>query len=117
MDSAKDDFTALIGTQAKSDPDTDMPSHPNAISPVVYLGPYRTLFNVPATVTLPYDQGSVDDPSKITAFIFNETTKEFDPVHAVPAGEPIRINETAATASFDVQVLGNFVLALRKQAE
>ena len=117
LDSAKDDFTAFIGTQEKSDPGTDMPGHPNAISAVVYFGPYRTLFNAPATVTLPYDRASVNDPSKITAHIFNETTKEFDPVYAVPAGEPIRVNEMAATASFDVQVLGNFVLVLAEEAD
>ncbi len=111
LDSAKDDFTAYIGTQEKVRANRKMPMLDNAVSPVVYVGPYRTLFNAPATVTLPYDPKLVEDQSKIVALIYNDLTRGFDPVYPVSGAEDIRINEAAGTASFDVQVLGNFVLA------
>ncbi len=111
LDSAKDDFTALIGTQGKSDPETPLPKHKRAASPTVYFGPYRTLFNAPATITLPYDRSRVTDARKLRPYIYNDFTGNYDPVFSVPAGRPVRVNEESATVSFDVQVLGNFVLA------
>ncbi len=110
LDSAKDDFTAYIGTQTKSDPDTELPSREDAASPAVYVGPYRTLFNAPATVTLPYDPTKVEDPSLLRAFIFNDLSGDYEPVDPVPSGQPVRVDEAARTASFDVQTLGVFVL-------
>ncbi len=112
LDSAKDDFTAYIGIQGKRDPRTALPEHPRAVSPTVYFGPYRTLFNAPATVTLPYDGSRVADTARIRPYIYNEYTGQYDPVFPVPAGQRARIDEQARRVSFDVQVLGNFVLAL-----
>jgi len=112
LDSAKDDFTAYIGTQGKRDPRTLLPEHPRAVSQTVYFGPYRTLFNAPATVTLPFDRSRVADTSRIKPYIYNEFTRRYDPVFPVPAGQPVHVNEEAGSVSFDVQVLGNFVLAL-----
>ena len=112
LDSAKDNFNAFIGTQRRATPNLDFPIHPSAISAVVYFGPYRTVFNAPATVTIPYITELVSDPEKIEPHIFNELTKAYDPVYPVPAGAPLRIHEQSGTASFDVQVLGNYVLTI-----
>ena len=110
LDAAKDDFTAYVGTQAKADPKTKLRAHPRAASPTVYVGPYRTLFNAPATVTLPYDPARVRDPAKLVPSIYNEASRDYEPVYAVPAGQPPRVDAARHTVSFDVQVLGNFVL-------
>ena len=65
LDGPKDDFKAVIGTQAKRTPEELMPEHPKAVSPTIFFGPYKTLFNAPATLTLPYDNARVKDPKKI----------------------------------------------------
>jgi hypothetical protein len=110
LDSAKDSFTAYIGIQGLTAPGHPMPVHPRAISPTVYFGPYRTLFNAPAEVTMPFDQSKIDDSVRIQAMIYNEITRDFDPVYPVAGALPMRIDKQAGLASFDVQVLGNFVL-------
>jgi hypothetical protein len=90
-----------------------LPIHPRAVSPTVYFGPYRTLFNAPAEITIPYDRSRVSDPARVKALIYNEITKDYDPVYPVSGAEPMRIDKPAGRASFDVQVLGNFVLVLQ----
>lgn len=112
LDSAKDDFTAYIGTQALSDPQSKigMPVPDGAVSPVVLIGPYRTIVNAPARVTLPYDPARVAEPAGIRPYIYNELTGDFDPVYPVVGGTPLSVDGSASTVSFDVQVFGNFVL-------
>ncbi len=113
LDSAKDDFTAYIGLQGLAAPGRPLPRHSRAISETVYFGPYRTLFNAPATVTLPFDAAGIKEGEHIGAYIYNEVTGAYDPVYPVPAGAPIRIDRENGLATFDVQVLGNFVLAIQ----
>jgi hypothetical protein len=110
LDAAKDDFTGYIGTQEKADPKTKLRKHPRAVSPAVLVGPYRTLFNAPATVTLPYDPTRVRDPAKLAPYIYNEAARDWEPVYPVPAGRPPRVDAASHTVAFDVQVLGNFAL-------
>ncbi len=110
LDSAKDDFTGYIGVQALSDPDTPLPAPDGAVSQVVLFGPYRTVFNAPARVTLPFDPARVEDSAALRPFIYNELTRDFDPVYPIVGGAPLSIDDAASTVSFDVQVLGNFVL-------
>ena len=80
--------------------------------PAVYFGPYRTLFNAPAEVTLPYDRKRVSDTGRLRPFIYNEITGSYDPVYAVSGAPPMRIDTEQGLATLDVQVLGNFVLEL-----
>ena len=108
--SAWDDFTGYIGTQGLAEPGKALIAPGNAVSEVVYFGPYRTLFNAPAVITLPYDKTKVSDTSKIETLIYNDLTNTFDPVYGVPGGQAIRVNQEDGTVSIDVQVLGNFVL-------
>ena len=81
---------------------------PGAVGPAVYIGPYRTLLNKPARVTLPYDS---DAAESIKPLIFNDLTKTWDAVYPVAGGEGVAVDEVNNTVSFDTQVLGIFVLA------
>ena len=112
LDGAKDNFTAYIGTQGRVDERKILPRHPRAVSPTVYFGPYRTLFNAPAEITLPFDSALVREPSRLKPFIYNEITGAYDPVFPVAGASPMRIDTDNSLVTFDVQVLGNFVLAL-----
>ena len=79
----------------------------------VYFGPYRTLFNAPATITIPIDRTKVSDASNIQAYIFNDLSQTFDPLFSVPGGTTISVDINENTASFDTQVLGVFVLGIK----
>ena len=107
------DFNAMIGTQKNSKPDTEMPKLVNAVSDSVYFGPYRTLFNAPATITIPIDRNKVSDASKIQAYIFNDLSQTFDPLFSVPGGTTIAVDLNAGMDSFDTQVLCVFVLGIK----
>ena len=107
------DFNAMIGTQKNSKPDKEMPTLVNAVSDSVYFGPYRTLFNAPATITIPIDRTKVSDASKIQAYIFNDLSQTFDPLFSVPGGTTISVDINEGTASFDTQVLGVFVIGIK----
>ncbi len=108
--SAWDDFTGYIGTQGMAKPGKSLKAPKAAVSSVIYFGPYRTLFNAPSVITMPYDKSKVTDSAAIQAMVYNDFTDEYDPVYAVPGGQPLRVDEAAGTVSFDVQALGNFVL-------
>ena len=123
------DFTLRIGTQDRAlDPNDSAaekislppgPSDPGVLplgSPV-YFGPYRTLFNQPATITLPYDVAAVTDAGTIRPFVYNDITGDYDQVYPVVGGidysgdnNNIVVNDDG-TASFSVQTLGIYVLA------
>ncbi|MGK0441674.1 MAG: hypothetical protein ACJA0N_001475 [Pseudohongiellaceae bacterium] len=108
--SAWNDFTAYIGTQGLAQPGVTMTAPKEAVSEVIYFGPYRTLFNAPAEITMPYDKSKVKNSSALKVMIYNDLTLEYDPVYPVPGGQAMRVDELSATVSFDVQVLGNFVV-------
>ena len=111
--SAWDSFEAYVGTQ-----DVPLPrlaAHSEVVSPAVLFGPYRTLVNRPASVTLPVTRKArltTAEAGRLRAFIYNEASRDWDPVF-VPAGSaPLRYDPKAHTASFDVQVFGVFALAV-----
>jgi hypothetical protein len=104
------DFTVLMGEQLNVTPDEALPQAAGAVGPAVYIGPYRTLLNKPARVTLPYDANAVSDTAAITARIFNDLTKTWDTVYPVSGGEGIVVDAANNTLSFDAQVLGIFIL-------
>ena len=79
------------------------------------MGPYRTIVNRPATITLPIADKrklNADEISRLKAFVYNEASLGWDPVF-VPAGSmPLRYDPKTRTASFDTQVLGVFALVV-----
>ena len=88
-----------------------------AVSNAVCFGPYRTLFNEPVTITLPYDSIKVTNPDNIRPFVYNDITGDYDQVYPIIGGidyssdnNNIVLN-VDGTASFSVQALGIFVLA------
>ena len=126
-EAAWDDFTAYIGTQRKALNPTDPkaakinlpigPSGLKAVSKAVCFGPYRTLFNDPATITLPYDQDQVTNADTIRPFVYNDITGDYDQVYPIIGGIDYNTDNNNmvlngdGTASFSVQTLGIFVLA------
>lgn len=110
LDGAKDDFTLVIGTQEMRVPGEAMPVHHQAVTPAVFAGPHRTLFNAPATVTLKYDPDQVSDPLKLRPYVFNEIRREFEPVPPVLVDQEPWLDTGVHTLSFHVQTLGQFIL-------
>ena len=114
--SAWDSFEAYIGSQ--SVPVERLRDHGEAVSPAILMGPYRTIVNRPATVTLPIvgkRKLSENDVSRLRAFIYNEASLGWDPVF-VPAGSaPLRYDAKTRSASFDTQVLGVFALVVTEE--
>ena len=91
-----------------------MPKLPNAISDSIYFGPYRTLFNSPATITIPIAINEAPSSNLIQAYIFNDLSQSFDPIFSTPGGQDITIDIDKKTASFDTQVLGIFAIGIKK---
>ena len=89
-----------------------MPKLNNAISETVYIGPYRTLFNSPATITIPIDTSKITVSNRIRAYIFNDLSQSFEPIFLTPGGSSISVDMDEGTASFDTQVLGVFAIGM-----
>ncbi len=105
------DFTAYVGEQQFAAPGQALPELAGSVGPAVFFGPYRTFFNTPARITLPYTRLRVRNPKNIRPYIYNELTKGWDQVYPAPGGQGIEVNRLARTVSFDAQVLGIFALA------
>jgi hypothetical protein len=110
LDSAKDNFTAVIGTQNKLSPSELMPIHPNAVSKSVFFGPHRTTLNAPATLTISYDKNKVKNPEMIRPYVFNVITEQYELLPRVRKEVGSWINRENNTVSFESQILGQFVL-------
>ncbi len=111
LDSAKDNFIAVIGTQEKASPSEQMPIHPNAISKTIFFGPYRTTLNVPALITIPYDKEKMTNPKNIRPIVYNELTQKFEYHPKVRNSYSNKIDQQNGTYTFESQVLGQFALA------
>ena len=111
LDSAKDDFNAVIGTQNLSSPRKAIPEISNSVSEAVFFGPYRTTFNVPAEITIAYDKQRVSDPKNIVPMIYNEISESFEIHPKVRRSYVNRIDLEEGTLTFETQVLGQFLLA------
>jgi hypothetical protein len=124
--SAWDSFEGYIGTQRV--PLARLGEHRRVLSDAVLFGPYRTIVNRPATITLPLAPAQAtgkgaakaaagaklapDEVSRLRAFVYNEVSQDWDPVFP-PAGSPgLRYDPKTRTASFETQVLGVFALAV-----
>lgn len=108
MVSAWDDFDAHIGTQRV--PVRKADDQGRRVSAAVLLGPYRTLFNRPATVTIPVQTARKPEPARLRAFIYNEVSEDWEPV-LPPAGSPgLRYDAAKRSVSFETQVLGVFLI-------
>ena len=110
LDSAKDNFTAVIGTQNKLSPTEMMPIHPNAVSESIFFGPHRTTLNAPAVVTISYDKEKVKRPEMIRPYVFNVITEEYELLPRVRKEVGSFINRDNNTVSFESQILGQFIL-------
>lgn len=84
----------------------------SAVSAVVLLGPYRTLFNKPARITLPVrrQSGAEFDPAQLRPVIYNEASGNWDTVYPVAGGSGPLWDAETSSLSFDTQVLGIFAL-------
>jgi hypothetical protein len=110
LDSAKDNFTAVIGTQNKLSPTEMMPIHPNAVSESIFFGPHRTTLNAPAILTISYDKEKVKSPEMIRPYVFNVITEEYELLPRVRKEVGSFINRDNNTVSFESQILGQFIL-------
>ena len=113
--SAWDTFEAYIGTQDV--PIERLAEDGRVVSPAVLIGPYRTIVNRPATITLPVvlpknEKLTVTDIANLRAFIYNEVAEDWDPVFVPSGSAALHYDPKARTASFDVQVFGVFALAV-----
>ncbi len=107
FDAAWFDFEAYIGTQPA--PVEKLQNRGTLLGQAVLIGPYRTIFNKAARVTLPYD--TVTAAGKvIQPYIYNEITADWDPVHSVTGGAGTSIDTDSGSITFDTQVLGVFAL-------
>ena len=108
MVGAWDDCEGYIGTQrvpaAKADDQGKRLSEP------VLLGPYRTLFNRHATVTLPVRSTRNSDPARLRAFIYSEVSENWEPLFPPAGSEGLRFDAAKRTVSFEIQVLGVFLV-------
>lgn len=106
--SAWDTFEGYIGTQDVSL--RGLASQGRVVSEAVLFGPYRTIVNRPATITLPVKVRS-SEAERLRAFVFNEATQNWEVV-LPPSGSPgLRYDAKTKSASFDVQVFGVFAIA------
>jgi hypothetical protein len=62
------------------------------ISPVVMIGPYRTIVNKPASITLPFDTNKAGNAESVLPVIFNEVTQDWDPVFSVAGGAAMLVD-------------------------
>ena len=110
--SAWDSFEGYIGTQ-------DVPlgflaEHSRVVSPAVLFGPYRTLVNRPATFTVPLEVRKLgaDEVARLRVFVFNEASRDWDPVFTPAGSAPPRWDAKRRSVSFDSQVFGVFAVAI-----
>ena len=105
VDPAEPFIGAWFDFEAYAAPGGRAPEH--AAGPAVLFGPYRTIVNKPARVTLPLHAAS-DAAGTVRPVIHNEVTGGWDPVYPVTGGRPAEWDREARTISFDTQVLGVF---------
>jgi hypothetical protein len=110
--SAWDSFEAYIGTQDA--PVSYLAEHSQVVSPAVLFGPYRTIVNRPATFTLPLTvrKLSADEAARLRVFVYNEVSRDWDPVFTPAGSAPPRWDPKTRTVSFDTQVFGVFAAAI-----
>jgi hypothetical protein len=80
----------------------------------VLFGPYRTIVNRPATITLPLNvkKLTADEITRLRAFVYNDASRDWDPVFTPAGSAGLRYDAKTRTASFDTQVFGVFALAV-----
>ena len=80
------------------------------LSEPVLLRSYRTLFNRHATVTLPVRSTRNSDPARLRAFIYSEVSENWEPLFPPAGSEGLRFDAAKRTVSFEIQVLGVFLV-------
>ena len=81
-----------------------------AVSGTVFFGPYRTTFNVPAEITIPYEKDKVINPENIVPMVYNEISESFEIHPKVRKSYENKIDLEKGTLTFETQVLGQFSL-------
>jgi hypothetical protein len=104
------DFEAFIGSQEAGVETAAIGRHGRALGPVVLVGPYRTIFNKPARVSLPLSVRGDAAPATVQPLIFNEITRDWDPVHDVAGGAEPVLDRERGLVTFDTQVTGLFAV-------
>jgi hypothetical protein len=110
--SAWESFEAYIGTQDA--PLAGLAQHSRVVSEAVLFGPYRTIVNRPASVTVPLSVRRLNAAAarRLRAFIYNEASRDWDPVFAPAGSQPLRYDARTRRVTFDTQVLGVFAIAV-----
>jgi hypothetical protein len=103
---AWDDFAPYLGTAPV--PTSRLAARAQIVSEPLLVGPYRTIVNRPATITVPLTEAAAG----AIPFVYNEATRDFDPVIAVPGGGAPVIDPTASSMTFQTQVFGIFIAAV-----
>lgn len=109
MVSAWDSFEGYVGRQ--NVPIERLRAQGRIASEPILFGPYRTIVNRPATLTLPV-RIRPQEAERLRPFAYNDATEDWEPVFVPPGGAPLRYDAASRTASFDTQVLGVFALAV-----
>lgn len=106
--SAWDSFEGYIGTQ---DVALDrLAKHSKPVSDAILYGPYRTIVNRPATITVPV-RVAKGDLAALRPFVWNDVSEDWDPVFVPAGGKALTYDAKSKTVSFDTQVLGVFAIA------
>ncbi|MEH6551733.1 MAG: hypothetical protein V7711_08425 [Pseudomonadales bacterium] len=96
------DFEAYI---AETSEIPDLEEGQRSVSPALVFGPYRTLVNKPARVSLPVDKTLLQE-GRLLPVIFNHVTGGWDEVFDVAGGTLPVWDAQTGIYSFDTQVLG-----------
>jgi hypothetical protein len=109
--SAWDDFEGYIGSD--NAPVERADDQGKRVSPAILFGPYRTIVNRPATITLPV-RARRAERARLRAFVLNEVSLQWEPVFPPAGGAALTFDKRANTVSFDTQVFGTFVVLATK---
>ncbi len=109
--SAWDDFEGCIGTQAVPAERAD--DQGRRVSEAIVFGPYRVLVNRPATITMPVRARRAEH-ARLRAFIYNEVSRNWEPVFPPAGSPPLAFDARSKTVSFDTPVFGTFLALATK---
>jgi hypothetical protein len=108
MVSSWDDFEAYIGT-VHADTRTAR-EQGEVVSEPVIVGPYRTILNRPASITVPVRATAAGAVERLRPFVFNEVSRSWEPLFEPPGGSAPRFDAVTNSLTFDSQIFGQFLV-------